>query len=157
MRYLSGFKSRFPRPSVGTTLAFIALMVALGGTAAANLPGKNSVLTSDIKADNVKASDLKSNSVRKEEIDVDAVRASELGPITERSTTVQVVNGSQNNNTVNCNADEVVISGGNNWDTLNTGVRLQRSQRVGNGWNIAGANDSGATRTLTIIAYCLEV
>jgi len=67
-----------------------------------------------------------------------------------------VINGSQNNGTADCEPGEVAISGGAEWDTLNTGVRLQQSHRDGNGWNAGGANDSGATRTLTVKVYCLR-
>lgn len=169
MKRMNGIKSRTigRRPSLGTVLGSLALMVALGGSAAANLPGKNSVVSTDIKNNHVKAADIRTDAVRAAEIKsaavgsselgAGAVRASELGQIVERSVTVPVIDGSQNNATANCQAGEVVIGGGNDWSTLNTNLRLQRSLRVGNGWNAAGANNSGAQRDLTVYAYCLEV
>jgi hypothetical protein len=84
-------------------------------------------------------------------------RGGDLGQIIERSVTVPVIDGSQNNATVDCQAGEVVIGGGNDWSQLYTNVRLQRSLRDGNGWNAAGSNNSGATRNLTVYAYCFAV
>jgi len=178
MKRMNGIKRTIVRrPSLGTVVGSLALMVALGGSAAANLPGKNSVVSTDIKNGHVKAADIRTNAVRSDElatnavdsdelatdaVDTDelargAVRASELGPIAERSRTVSVLDGSQNNATVDCQPGEIVIGGGNNWSQLNTNVRLQRSMRDGNGWNAAGSNNSGATRNLTVYAYCLAV
>jgi hypothetical protein len=158
---------RARRPSAGTVIGSLALMVALGGSAAANLPGKNSVNSGDIQNDRVKAADIRTDAVRLAELASDAVgsaelvpaavRAADLGAIVERSVTVQVIDGSQNNATADCQPGEVVIGGGNDWSALNTGLRLQRSVRDGNGWNAAGANDSGLARDLTVYAYCLEV
>jgi hypothetical protein len=155
------------RPSLGTVIGSVALMVALGGSAAANLPGKNSVVSTDIKNNHVKAADIRTDAVRAAEIQSEAVRSSELAPaavhaadlgqIVERSVTVPVIDGSQNNATVDCQPGEVVIGGGNDWSQLNTNVRLQRSLRDGNGWNAAGSNNSGATRNLTVYAYCFAV
>ena len=52
----------FHRPRPGTTIAFVALTVALSGTAVA-LPGSNTVTSGDIKNKQVKSADLASNAV----------------------------------------------------------------------------------------------
>ena len=168
MKRMNGIKRTIGRrPSLGTVLGSLALMVALGGSATANLPGKNSVVSTDIKNNHVKAADIRTDAVRAAEIQSAAVGTSELAPaavhaadlgqIVERSVTVPVIDGSQNNATIKCQPGEVVIGGGNNWSALNTKLWLQRSMRVGNGWNAAGVNDSGQQRNLTVYAYCLEV
>jgi len=51
------------RPSPGTVLGTVAIFMALSGIAIGNLPGKNSVISSDIKADNVKGVDVKEASL----------------------------------------------------------------------------------------------
>ena len=76
--------------------------------------------------------------------------------VNERTITIQVNGGTQNDATVNCQAGEKVIGGGASWDELNTTTSLLQSHRVGNGWN-AGGKTTNNTRQLTIKAYCLEV
>ncbi|MGH7490361.1 MAG: hypothetical protein ACREMY_32840, partial [bacterium] len=110
MKDVSRFKiGRLRSLSPGTILGLLALTVALGGTAAANLPGKNSVISSDIKNGAFKAPDIKDG----------AVQAAELGPITLRTgnqvsitdTTGQDGDFTSNGkSTVACDPGEVLIS-----------------------------------------------
>ena len=166
-------RSRF---SFANVIAIVALFVALGGSAyAVSKAPKNSVYSSSIKNGQVKISDLarkavKNKNVAKEtltgnrikdgqvgssELGDGAVRAAKLGPIVERSSTIQVINGSQNATTVSCNSGEKVIGGGANWDFQNVNARLQLSYMVDNGWRVGAQNASGANKQLTVYAYCL--
>ena len=54
---------KFRRPSHATLVAYLALFVALGGTAAVALPGKNSVESDDIKRNAVKGADVNERSL----------------------------------------------------------------------------------------------
>ena len=79
---------RIKRPSPAFFLAFLALLVALGGVASA-LPGKNSVdkndikknavSSSDIKKQAVKSSDLKNNGIKGKDLKDEAVKTDKLG------------------------------------------------------------------------------
>ena len=66
---------RMPTPSMA--VAFIALLAALGGTAAA-LPGSNTVTSGDIKRGAVGTSDIKNNSVRSGDIRNSTVRGRDV-------------------------------------------------------------------------------
>jgi len=152
-----------PRLSYANVMSSIAVFAVLGGGVAwahgkigtSDLRNR-AVTTKKVKKRAVKTPLIAGNAVKRGKIAAAAVSAAKLAGIVERSDTVPVIDGSQNNTTAECNPGETVISGGADWDSLNTGVRLQRSQRVGNGWNVAGANDSGAQRMLTAKAYCLS-
>lgn len=65
------------RPSPGTVLGVIAIMVALAGTAGA-LPGKNSVDSGDIKKNAVKSSDIARKAVKSRHIARDAVKGAQV-------------------------------------------------------------------------------
>jgi hypothetical protein len=65
-------------PSPALVIAFIALLVALGGGAAVALPGKNGVTADDIRKNAVGASEIKSNAVRSAEIRRNAVGSTEV-------------------------------------------------------------------------------
>lgn len=167
-------KSRFrPQLTYANVMSSIAVFAVLGGgvawahgkigtadlrNSAVTTPklANNAVATSKLRQKAVRPSKLGNSAVKTRAIASGAVGGSELATIVERPGTISVVNGSQNNTTVDCEPGETVVAGGAEWDNLSTGVRLQQSHRVGNGWNAAGANDSGATRELTVKAYCLQ-
>jgi hypothetical protein len=65
-------------PSPALVIAFIALLVALGGASAVALPGKNTVTADDIKRNAVGASEIKRNAVRSSEVRSNAVGSSEV-------------------------------------------------------------------------------
>lgn len=76
MRRMFRFRAgRLGPPSPGTVLGMLALMVALGGTAAANLPGNNQVITTDIRNGHVRAPDIGTGQVRAPDIRSNAVGA----------------------------------------------------------------------------------
>jgi hypothetical protein len=67
------------RPSPALVISFIALLVAISGTASA-LPGRNQVKKDDIAANAVRSSDIKAKNVRSSDIAPGAVSASDLAP-----------------------------------------------------------------------------
>jgi hypothetical protein len=67
---------RIPRPA--TVIASIALVAALGGTAAIALPGKNTVRSGDIVNGAVGKSDLDRNSVGSAEVRNDSLDAGDI-------------------------------------------------------------------------------
>jgi hypothetical protein len=64
-------------PSGAMAVAFTALLIALGGTAAA-LPGSNSVTSDDIKAGAVRTSEIKNNHIRGVDIRNSTVRSRDV-------------------------------------------------------------------------------
>ncbi len=66
---------RLPSPSM--TVAFIALLAALTGTAVA-LPGNNTVTSGDIKKNAVRSSDIKGSNVGSSDIKNNAVTGSDV-------------------------------------------------------------------------------
>ena len=69
------------RPSAATVVAFVALFVALAGTAfsvGSKVPGKNGVKSSDIAPGNVKTNDLADGAVTTPKLAADAVTDSKL-------------------------------------------------------------------------------
>lgn len=65
------------KPSASMVVAFMALLLALGGTAVA-LPGNNTVTSGDIKRGAVGTSDIKNNSVRTQDIRNSTVRGRDV-------------------------------------------------------------------------------
>jgi len=152
-----------PKLSYANVMSTLAMFVVLGGGVAwahgkiGTSDLRNQAVTTPKLANAAAApSKIRQKAVRTSKLATGAVRSRALANIVERTSSIMVVNGSQNNGTAECEPGEAVISGGAEWDNLNTGVRLQQSRRDGNGWNAGGANDSGATRTLTVKAYCLR-
>ena len=132
-------------PSAGVVLGTIALVVALGGTATAALPGNNQVFSADIRNGQVKTQDIRNGHVRAqdirngqitaahvrdgavqhEEIIAGAVRSVELrnggvqapdmGEIAERTNSVSIPAGGTDSVEAECNVGEIAISGGGVW------------------------------------------
>jgi hypothetical protein len=74
-------KARGFRPSGAMVVAFVALFVALAGTAfsgGSKVPGKNGVKSSDIAPMNVKTSDLKDAAVTSQKLAADSVTDAKL-------------------------------------------------------------------------------
>jgi hypothetical protein len=65
------------RPSHATVVAYLALFVAIGGTAVA-LPGKNTVDSGDIVRGQVRSSDLQDNGVRSRDVRDDELRSEDV-------------------------------------------------------------------------------
>lgn len=164
-RNTDGRRPRLPSP--GLILGLVALAVALGGTAMANLPGNNSVISSDIKNNNVRSPDIKSNAVKQSEIAANAVGQSEVGTdavgADELKATWIVGSGetvnanSADSATATCPVGSQVISGGFTWDIDAAGlfvVSLELSTG-GNSATVTGYNDTGSNRTLSARVYCI--
>jgi hypothetical protein len=83
-----------------------------------------------------------------------AVKAGTLGTINERSaTSASIAAGSSGSATVNCNAGERLLSGGNDGFI---GLHVDASRRSGtNGWAVFVQNSTGSALTVTVHAYCL--
>lgn len=157
------------RPSLGTILGSLALMVALGGTAAA-LPGTNTVNSGDVKPDTLKAADIKTGAVKSGEIDSGAVQDSELGTIVVRTATTALGDGASGRATATCNAGEKIIGGGGEpqqqvSDFIYQGTHPSDGSGIrttsGNSfthWNTKGTNVAGATASIDLISYaiCLQ-
>jgi hypothetical protein len=82
------------RPSPALVISFIALLVAISGTASA-LPGRNQVKKDDIAANAVRSSDIKAKNVRSSDIAPGAVGGSDLAAGSVGSN--QIANGSIGN------------------------------------------------------------
>ena len=168
-------KQRLKRgPSLVILVTVLALVAGVAGTAVAGPDASTSVgkkktkrIAKKIskKLDNkqddrnfpVDSSKIGSEAVTSGKLAAGAVKAGKLGTINVRETSIQVINDSQNNTTVDCLTGEKVIGGGAKWDALNTERGLQQSYMDGNGWNAGGeAKTGGGTGTLTVYAYCLE-
>jgi hypothetical protein len=141
------------RPSPALVVAVIALVAALAGTAVAE------------QATTSQVSKKKAKQIAKKQANkaVDAllpVGALEFGTLTERSETFTINAGTADARTVDCNAEEKVISGGWRWNDgpLNqNGLFTQIDHRSGNGWRAGARNGQpvGNNRAFTVYAYCL--
>jgi hypothetical protein len=121
---------------------------------------------SDIATDGVAGAEIVNSSVRAEDINVDAVGASELRPLVTRVANVTVFGGANAPAvaTATCNADEVVIGGGADWQFTGYSTRIIESRRSGNGWRIEGYYGDGPglgedpdSIGLEAEAYCLPL
>jgi hypothetical protein len=71
-------RPRLQRPSPAMVVAFIALCVALAGTATA-LPGRNVVKKDDIAKNAVRSKHIRKGNVRRSDIGMDAITSSRVG------------------------------------------------------------------------------
>ena len=159
------------RPSPGTAIGCIALMVALGGTANA-LDGVNTVENNDMQNDSVGHKNLKTDSVRRAEIKAGAVQNEELGNIVERDgSDVEIVDTARdgdwtvggNFSQAQCREGEKLMGGTLEWDS-DGGVRaelhivkmfphFEDNLRT---WTAQGASDTGLTDRFHAVAFCLQ-
>jgi hypothetical protein len=137
-------------------LSAVALFTALSGAAVA-LPGSNTVNSGDIVDQKVKARDLKTASVKADEVS---------DGIQPRFNSVAVSGGTAENGayltdqvTASCAPGEELISGSGHWSNnpdeelfLQEVVLNHNTEQV----TVAGGNDSGANRTLTAVAHCIQ-
>lgn len=82
------------------------------------------------------------------------VKGGMLGTVNERSaTSAAIAAGATGSATVNCNAGEQLLSGGNDGFL---GLHVDASRRSGtNGWAVFVSNSTGSSLTVTVHAYCL--
>jgi hypothetical protein len=126
----------------------------------------SAVTQSDIATDGVAGAEIVNSSVRSEDINADAVGARALRPIVTRVANVTVFGGAAAPAvaTATCNADEVVIGGGADWEFTGYHTRIIESRRSGNGWRIEGYYGDGPSLAedpdrigLEAEAYCLPL
>src|SRR5436190_3761945 len=129
-------KGRWLRPSPAMVVAFVALFVALAGTAwsvGSRVPGKNGVKSSDIAPKAVKTSDLGDASVTGRKLSANAVTGKKVAA--DALTGADINYGSyvvtQNNSEgtdgalAQCPAGEIVTGGGaDSFDAADTGALL---------------------------------
>jgi len=144
---------RIRRPSAGGAaliVSVLALVVALVGTAfsdgGSQVPGKNGVLSSDIKKKNVKGKDLANIVVRQKTGTIDDSSGNGLWGVDEV--------------TVNCEGKEKILSGGLEFpdEVESNNVHnsfVGQSFKDGNGWTVWPTTDEGDTDYI-VYAYCLK-
>jgi hypothetical protein len=158
---------RIRRPNAGVTVGFLALMVALGGTAGAALPGNNQVFTRDIANGQVRhpdihqgavrSSEIRDGSVAQPEVGTDAIGADELKD-TWINGSGQVVNaGTAGSATATCPAGMQIVSGGFHWDMIvaDLSVLSMELNTAAQSVTVQGFNDTAFNRTLSARAYCI--
>jgi hypothetical protein len=142
---------RQPLGGAALIVAVLALCAAMVGTSLAVTKIKNGTIT---------GKKLKNGAVTKKKIADGAVGATKLGTITTRTKTLgPVANNQSGVDTVTCNSNEVVLSGGAAYQAVdpNADVTIRSSFKdlANNGWRVAVRNNSGAPASYTIEAYCL--
>jgi hypothetical protein len=173
-------KFRLPRPA--TVIACLALVFALGGTAAhaANTVRSGDIVDGEVRSRdvmnrNLKGLDIADNSLGNRVLGANSVTSEQLTGIftvTSNSTAVSDADGTTNGGqfthvgaTAQCPAGSDLISGGARWvdpsgmGTQNSAVFLQEQYRSGSGndWTVEGIVDFGAQGNIKLQAqaYCL--
>jgi hypothetical protein len=119
-------KGRWLRPSPAMVVAFIALFVALAGTAwsvGSRVPGKNGVKSSDIAPKAVKTSDLANSAVTGKKVGADALTGADIdyGSHIVFASNSEGADGAL----AQCPAGEIVTGGGaDSFDPADTGPLL---------------------------------
>jgi hypothetical protein len=117
-----------------------------------------SIQTGDLGDAQVANSKLADSSVTSAKIADAQVRAADLGALgTTSGPETAIANNTSSNMSVTCPAGSTIISGGGVYrgGTGNGNVTLRSSQKDGNGWNVVAYNESGASATYQVLAYCL--
>jgi hypothetical protein len=167
---------RSNRPSSGTLIAMIALVLALGSSAWA-LPGrdkvdandlsKGSVTTRALAAGSVGAPAIAAGAVGQSEVADASIREAELGPesvgsgeleqINQRVTTVKVAAGKIGDANTSCKDTERLVSGGATVEAGPDAVTplLSSGPNGDAGWAARIQNASAQEVSLTAIALCI--
>jgi hypothetical protein len=156
------------RPSPAMVVAFIALFVALAGTAlsaGSRVPGKNGVKSSDIAPKAVKTSDLGTGAVSGEKVAANAVTGDKVSPDSltgaDISYGTHVVTGANIEGSpgaeASCPAGEIAIGGGaDSLDFADTGALMSSRPRQQSGpatsWLVGYATFANAGE---IVAYAI--
>jgi hypothetical protein len=166
MGRLKGF---IRRPSPAGVLAFIALGIAIGGTATA-LPGTRTVQDNDLRTNSVTARAIRADAVRPAEIQAGAVQADELGTIVVREAATAIPDGGSGRAEATCNAGEKIIGGGGSTQQSAPDAIFHGAHpSVGGGntpvngntythWNAKATNEIGNLATVDVKAWavCLQ-
>ncbi len=149
-------------------VAYVAVIIALSMSplpsyAAAkfgtNRLKNNAVTSAKIKDGAVTSADLAAGAVQNANLGDGSVTASKLGTITERTTSVVVINGTGNFAQISCLPGEKRLSGGasSSGVGLAAGWNLIRSGAAGLiGWDAAVRNSTGSSGTLVVEILCLS-
>jgi len=161
------------RPSPGTAIGCIALMVALGGTAEA-LDGINTVENDDLKNNVVTSREIAQDEVRTNDIHTGAVHGDQLARIVERDGPNVVINDQANDgdwstgtegtsqSQAQCNEGEQLMGGTLEWDTdgsvngdLSIVKMFPHFDDTLRTWTVVGASDEGTSESFHAVAFCL--
>jgi len=163
------------RPSGSMLVAFLALAVAIGGTASA-LPGKKSVDKNDLKPNVVKSKNVKNDVLTGDDVNEAALKGLLGSTIKVRVTSdLDFDQGDVTPLTAQCQPGETLIGGG--FRTTNTGTAGARPYvsesapivvatgsdtptdgAVPDGWLVRGNNDSANdNQTLHSFAVCASI
>jgi hypothetical protein len=119
-----------------------------------------------MQTNSVAGAEIVNQSIRAEEMNTDSIGARALRPLITRVANVTVFGGAAAPAvaTATCNADEVVIGGGADWQFTGYSTRIIESRRSGNGWRIEGYYGDGPGLAedpdsigLEAEAYCLPL
>jgi hypothetical protein len=144
-------------------VAYVALFVALGGTASAL--AANSVGTSQLRPFSVRSTDLGSSAVTSAKIATSAVGARALRATVVHESSTQVKTGGTQSVEAQCAPGEQVIGAGTRWekdsgssfDSSGASVSYTSllSTATGQGARARGSNSSKSTLRLVVQALCL--
>ena len=157
------------RPSPAGVLAFIALGIAIGGTATA-LPGTRTVQDNDLRTNSVTARAIRADHVREAELQAGAVQDEELGDIVVREASTAIPDGGSGRAEASCDAGERMIGGGGATQQSAPDAIFHGSHpSVGGGlapvngngfdaWNAKATNEIGNLATVDVKAWaiCLQ-
>jgi hypothetical protein len=151
-----------PRPA--GVIAFVALGVALGGTATA-LPGSRNVQAEDLRTGSVSTRAIHTDAVRPADIQAGAVQDAELGTIVSRKDTTAIPDGGSGRADVQCDPGERMIGGGGNVQQSSPDAIYHGDNPTNpvNGttfstWEAHASNEAGnlATVDVNVWAICLQ-
>jgi hypothetical protein len=159
------------RPSPAMVVAFVALFVALAGTALAvgsRVPGKNGVKSSDIAPKNVKTSDLRNEAVTGSKLAANAVTGANVAPdaLTGANIDYGIHKVSVGNTegtagaTATCPANEIAIGGGSDsFDPPDTGALQTNTPtpfagQTATGWQVIYESTANAGE-IFVFAICM--
>ena len=165
-------KGRWLRPSPAMVVAFVALFVALAGTAwsvGSRVPGKNGVKTSDIAPKNVRTSDLGNAAVTGKKVAADAVTGKKVAA--DALTGADIIYGSHvvlatnsegaDGALAQCPAGEIVTGGGaDSFDPGDTGALLTSKPGLSvigqpaNSWQVFYESTANAEE-IAALAVCM--
>lgn len=86
----------------------------------------------------------------------ESVGAAEFGLLNDRSASSSpIANGASGSASVQCQAGEQVVSGGNDSSLASGNLIVASRREFPNGWRVFITNNSGSPVTVTVHAYCL--
>ena len=157
-------KSRVWPPRPAGVIAFVALGVAMGGSATA-LPGALNVQAEDLRTGSVTTRAIHTDAVRVSDIRAGAVQDAELGTIVSRKATNSLADGSSGRVDVQCDPGERMIGGGGNVQQSSPDAIFHGSNPTNpvngttfNTWEAKATNEAGnlANVDVNVWAICLQ-